>query len=105
LVPQAEDRVAGAHPTAPTQRKCRGSRRQAPTNHPTPREGPWIASPGCLSVLVVVVGIKGASRPFGIEQVRLLTHTLTTREGRSYADPAEGFESGGHFGKVGRVAG
>jgi hypothetical protein len=42
-----------------------------------------------LSVLVAMVCIKGASRPFGIEQVRPLTHTTTTRERRSYPGAAE----------------
>jgi len=37
----------------------------------------------------MVVRIKGASRPFGIEQVRPLTHTTTTRERRSYPGAAD----------------
>jgi hypothetical protein len=44
----------------------------------------------------VVVCIKGASRPFGIEQVRPLTHTTTTRERRSYPGAAD---KTGHNGK------
>jgi hypothetical protein len=49
----------------------------------------------CGMVLVAMVCVKSASRPFGIEQARLLTHTIATRQGRSYADPAEGSEPQG----------
>ena len=55
----------------------------------TDGEGLWIASPGCVSVLVMMAGIKGASRPFGIEQVRPLTPTTTTRERRSCPGAAD----------------
>ncbi|TCM38584.1 hypothetical protein EV648_11698 [Kribbella sp. VKM Ac-2568] len=43
-------------------------------------------------------------RPFGIEQARLLTHPIPTRERRSYADPAQGSEPGrGGVSRVGLV--
>jgi hypothetical protein len=48
----------------------------------------WLRGLRCVSVLVDVVRVKGASRPCGLEQVRPLTRTTSTREGRSYADPA-----------------
>src|SRR5882757_8865202 len=51
--------------------------------------GLWLRGLRCVSVLVVVVRVKGASRPCGLEQVRPLTRTTSTREGRSYADPAQ----------------
>jgi len=47
----------------------------------------WLRGLRCVMVLVAVVRVKGASRPFGLEQVRPLTPTTPTREGRSYADP------------------
>jgi hypothetical protein len=59
----------------------------------------------CGIVLVEPMSLKSAARPFGIEQVRLLTLIVSTSEVRSYAVPAEGYEPMGHFGKVGRVAG
>jgi hypothetical protein len=43
-------------------------------------------------VLAEMLGIKGASRPCGLEQVRPLTPTTSAREGRSYADPAQRYE-------------
>ena len=52
----------------------------------------WLRGLRCGSVLVEVLGIKSASRPFGLEQVRLLTPSTSTREGRSYADPAQRYE-------------
>ena len=68
-------------------------------------EGLWCAGSRCGSVLVETVRVKSASRPFGIERVRLLTRTVSTREGRSYRDPAEGSGPEGHFGKVGVTRG
>jgi hypothetical protein len=53
----------------------------------------------CGIVLVETMSVKSASRPFGIEQVRLLTLTASTSEERSYADPAERYEPEGHLGK------
>jgi hypothetical protein len=50
--------------------------------------GLWLRGLRCVMVLAEVVGIKGASRPCGLEQVRPLTPTTSAREGRSYADPA-----------------
>jgi len=47
----------------------------------------WLRGLRCVMVLAEVLGIKGASRPFGLEQVRPLTPTTSAREGRSYADP------------------
>ena len=49
--------------------------------------GLWLRGLRCVIVLVGLVQVKSASRPFGLEQVRLLTCPIPTREGRSYADP------------------
>jgi hypothetical protein len=68
-------------------------------------EGLWFAGSRRVSVLVETVRVKGASRPFGIEQVRPLTHTVSTRERRSYRDPAEGSDPKEHFAQAGRFAG
>ena len=54
--------------------------------------GLWLRGLRCVMVLAEVLGIKGASRPFGLEQVRPLTPTTSAREGRSYADPAQKYE-------------
>ena len=53
----------------------------------------------------MMLRVKSASRLFGVEQVRLLTPSTTTREGRSYADPAEKSEPMSHLRQGGRVAG
>ena len=53
------------------------------------KTGCGCAASGCVMVLVVVVCVKGAfGVPARIEQVRPLTHTTTTREGRSYPGAA-----------------
>jgi hypothetical protein len=53
----------------------------------------------------VALRVKSASRPFGVEQVRLLTRSTTTSEGRSYADPAEGYEPVGRPSQSGSCCG
>jgi len=52
----------------------------------------WLRGLRCVMVLAEAMGIKGASRPCGLEQVRPLTPTTSAREGRSYADPAQSYE-------------
>jgi hypothetical protein len=76
-----------------------GSRRRCPGGGAGSRRqcaggGPGCASPGCVIVLVELMGIKGA---FGVpcgdrNKFRPLTPTTPTREGRSYpgaADPSD----------------